>query len=48
LLAALFRYLLALDQGRGSAPEEIFIGDRMLQILGIIWATVFGLGVYVS
>jgi decaprenyl-phosphate phosphoribosyltransferase len=48
LLAALFRYLLALDQGRGSAPEEIFVRDRTLQSLGIIWATIFGLGVYVS
>jgi decaprenyl-phosphate phosphoribosyltransferase len=48
LLAALFRYLLALDQGRGSAPEEIFVGDRTLQILGIIWAVVFGLGVYIA
>lgn len=48
MLAALFRYLLALDLGRGSAPEEIFVADRSLQILGVIWAVVFGLGVYVS
>lgn len=48
MLAALFRYLLALDRGRGSAPEEIFLADRTLQLLGIVWAVVFGLGVYVS
>ncbi|MGA0878596.1 MAG: decaprenyl-phosphate phosphoribosyltransferase [Ilumatobacteraceae bacterium] len=48
MLAALFRYLLALDQGRGSAPEEIFLADRTMQVLGVLWAVVFGLGVYVS
>lgn len=48
MLAALFRYLLALDRGRGAAPEEIFLADRTLQLLGIVWALVFGLGVYVS
>lgn len=48
MLAALFRYLLALDRGRGSAPEEIFLADRTLQVLGLLWALVFGLGVYVS
>jgi decaprenyl-phosphate phosphoribosyltransferase len=48
MLAALFRYLLALDQGRGAAPEEIFAAERSLQVLGLIWAVIFGLGVYVS
>lgn len=45
---ALLRYLLVLEQGHGSAPEEIFTADRTLQVLGVIWAVVFGLGVYVS
>lgn len=48
MLAALFRYLLALDQGRGSAPEEIFTADRTIQALGLVWAVIFCLGVYVS
>lgn len=48
MLAALFRYLLALDLGRGSAPEEIFLADRTLQAMGLLWALVFGLGVYIS
>lgn len=48
MLAALLRYLLVLDQGRGAAPEEIFLADRTIQILGVIWAVVFSLGVYVS
>jgi hypothetical protein len=32
----------------GAAPEEIFIADRTLQVLGLVWALVFGLGVYVT
>ena len=48
MLAALLRYLLVLDQGHGAAPEEIFLADRTLQVLGLIWAITFGLGVYVA
>ena len=44
---ALLRYLLVLEQGHGAAPEEIFIADRTLQVLGVLWLVVFGLGVYV-
>lgn len=45
---ALLRYTLMLEQGHGAAPEEIFASDRTLQVLGLLWALVFGLGVYVS
>jgi decaprenyl-phosphate phosphoribosyltransferase len=48
MLAALLRYLLALEQGRGAAPEEVFASDRTLQVLGVIWVIIFGLGVYVG
>ncbi len=48
MATALFRYMLILEQGHGAAPEEIFIADRTLQVLGVVWALVFGLGVYVS
>lgn len=44
---ALLRYLLILEQGHGAAPEEIFAADRTLQVLGVVWIAVFGLGVYV-
>jgi decaprenyl-phosphate phosphoribosyltransferase len=44
---ALLRYTLILEQGHGAAPEEIFAHDRTLQILGLIWIAVFGMGVYV-
>ena len=43
---ALLRYTLILEQGHGAAPEEIFAHDRVLQIVGLIWLVVFGMGVY--
>jgi decaprenyl-phosphate phosphoribosyltransferase len=46
--AALLRYMLILEQGHGAAPEEIFASDRALQILGLIWIVVFGIGVYIG
>jgi decaprenyl-phosphate phosphoribosyltransferase len=45
---ALLRYTLIVEQGHGGAPEEVFAADRTLQVLGLIWLVVFGLGVYVS
>ncbi len=43
---ALLRYTLLLEQGKGAAPEEIFASDRTIQVLGALWAIMFGLGVY--
>jgi decaprenyl-phosphate phosphoribosyltransferase len=48
MLTALLRYALVLEQGRGAAPEEVFAHDRVLQLLGVIWVVVFGLGVYLA
>lgn len=45
---AVLRYALVLDQGRGSAPEEIVLGDRPLQLIGLAWAVVFAIGVYTA
>jgi len=46
---ALLRYALVLDRGdRGSAPEEIILGDRTLQLIGVAWAIVFGIAVYTA
>jgi decaprenyl-phosphate phosphoribosyltransferase len=42
------RYALVLDQGKGSAPEEIVLGDRVIQLIGLAWVVVFGIGVYVT
>ena len=46
LLTALFRYLLVLEQGGGSAPEEVFVSDRVLQLLGLTWIVIYGIAVY--
>jgi hypothetical protein len=35
-----------LDQGHGAAPEEVFGGDRVLQLLGLLWVAVFAMAVY--
>jgi decaprenyl-phosphate phosphoribosyltransferase len=48
MLMALLRYLLVLDEGQGSAPEEVFTSDRLLMLLGLCWIVVYGLAVYVS
>ena len=48
MATALLRYTLILEQGHGAAPEEIFAHDRVLQIVGLIWIMVFGIGVYLA
>lgn len=45
---AILRYALVLDQGRGSAPEEVVLADRPLQVIGLVWAVVFAVGVYTT
>lgn len=37
---------LGFDRGRGGAPEELALHDRMLQALGVIWVLLFAFGVY--
>ncbi len=46
---AILRYALVLDRGdRGSAPEDIILGDRTLQCIAVAWAVVFAIGVYTA
>jgi decaprenyl-phosphate phosphoribosyltransferase len=47
-LIALLRYTFLVESGKGARPEELVFGDRPLQVLGLVWALVFALGVYVS
>ena len=44
----ILRYALLVDQGKGSAPEELVLTDRTLQIIGVLWVVVFSLGIYGS
>ncbi|MEY2434458.1 MAG: decaprenyl-phosphate phosphoribosyltransferase [Acidimicrobiaceae bacterium] len=42
------RYALLVDQGKGAAPEEVVLTDRPLQVIGVLWVVVFGLGIYAA
>jgi decaprenyl-phosphate phosphoribosyltransferase len=43
---AVLRYSLLIDSGHGGAPEDVFLSDRTLQILGLCMAVLFAVGVY--
>ncbi|MGH9182640.1 MAG: decaprenyl-phosphate phosphoribosyltransferase [Acidimicrobiales bacterium] len=45
-VAAILRYELLVEAGRGGAPEEVVLGDRPLQVLGLAWIAVFAVGVH--
>ena len=38
--------LRLLDAGRGGAPEELALHDRMLQALGLVWVVLMAVGLY--
>jgi decaprenyl-phosphate phosphoribosyltransferase len=42
---AVLRYAHVIEQGRGGAPEEIVLSDRVLQVLGLLWIVMFAIGV---
>lgn len=44
----MLRYALLLGNGRGSAPEDLVLGDRGLQLSALVWVLVFAAGVYVG
>jgi decaprenyl-phosphate phosphoribosyltransferase len=46
VVTALLRFALLLDRGEGEAPDEVFLADRPLQVLGMSWAFLLALGVY--
>lgn len=45
---AVLRYALLLETGHGGAPEEVVLGDRGIQVLGLVWVLVFAGGVYIG
>lgn len=47
-LVAILRYGLLVELGKGSAPEELFLSDRQLQVVGLIWVVIVGAGFYVA
>ncbi len=42
------RYGLLLETGNGGTPEEILLRDRALLFLSLVWAVVYGLGIYLA
>lgn len=44
----ILHYALRLEQGAGAAPEDIVLRDRTLQVLGVCWVVLFGIGVQVG
>jgi decaprenyl-phosphate phosphoribosyltransferase len=43
----ILRYAHLIEQGKGGAPEEIVLADRVLQVLGFLWLATFAVGVSV-
>lgn len=46
MVLALLRYLMLLEKGQGGAPEDVFLGDRVIQAYGLAWVVLYGLAVY--
>jgi decaprenyl-phosphate phosphoribosyltransferase len=38
--------LRLLDAGKGGAPEELAVHDRLLQVLGVAWVACMAIGIY--
>jgi decaprenyl-phosphate phosphoribosyltransferase len=45
-VVALLRYAYLVEGGQGGEPEEVVLGDRQLQLLGLVWALLFATAVY--
>lgn len=43
---AVLRYAVDVDGGEAGAPEDIALGDRVLQVIAAGWVVCFALGVY--
>ncbi len=45
-LIAVLRYALMVDQGKGSAPEDVILHDRQMQLMGVLLVVCIFVGVY--
>ncbi|QTI69823.1 decaprenyl-phosphate phosphoribosyltransferase [Gordonia sp. L191] len=43
---AILRYAVDIDGGQAGEPEEIVLGDRVLQVLAVAWIVCVGVAVY--
>jgi decaprenyl-phosphate phosphoribosyltransferase len=46
-VVAVLRYSVDVDGGNGGEPEEIALGDRVLQVLAVLWLSLLIIAVYV-
>ncbi len=46
-VVAVLRYAVDVDHGNGGEPEEIALGDRVLQVLAVAWIATLVLTIYV-
>ncbi|MGE5617360.1 MAG: decaprenyl-phosphate phosphoribosyltransferase [Candidatus Woesearchaeota archaeon] len=46
--AGIVRYGVLVRAGRGESPEELLLGDRLLQAAGALWLVLFALGVHAA
>ena len=42
------RYGALISRGRGEAPEDVLLSDRLLQVAGVLWLLLFALGVHAA
>ena len=47
-VVALLRYAYLVEAGQAGEPEEVVLGDRNLQVCGLVWLLLFATGVYVG
>ena len=45
-IIAILRYALLVDQGKGSAPEEVLMSDRQMQLMGLLLVLFLFVGIY--
>jgi decaprenyl-phosphate phosphoribosyltransferase len=45
---AILRYALLAERGEAGAPEDVFLSDRTMLLLGVAWAVAFAAGLYAS
>lgn len=46
VVLALLHLELLFETGHGAAPEDLALGDRTLQVLGLVWLGLFAAGIY--
>lgn len=44
-VVAILRYTLITHRGEGGAPEDVLLSDKIILLLGLLWAVCFGIGI---